>query len=254
MDHSALTGQADNTLAQLARTHWNASYRYSKAEYERFARKYAFNYRNLLPADRNARILDIGCAGGYFLFFLRSENFRNITGVDSNPAAIEFCRQNVIETARVADAHDYLLANGGSFDVIVCNHLIEHFPFARSLDLCRRMHSALAPGGRVIVTVPNAMTPWSGYHLFHDATHDHLYTPETLTETLEISGFSEVKVLPEGPVPYDALTLVRYVLWKLREAWLKAAFAIDVGIGRTVRTPKIMTQGLIGVGTRSVGS
>jgi SAM-dependent methyltransferase len=163
---------------------------------------------------------------------------------------VAICRENVGVTANVTDALEYVESHAGCFDVIVCNHVIEHFSRSGAMELCNSIYKALVPGGRAIITVPNGMTPWCGYQLYHDLTHDHLYTPESLMQVLDMSGFQGISLHAEGPVPYDALTGVRYALWKMREMCLRAAFAIDVGVGRAVRTHVILTQGIIGVGER----
>ena len=236
----------------MAREHWHAQYLYTDAEYERMRRKYAFNYKRLLPADRECSVLDVGCGGGYFLHFLKSMGFQRLSGVDADPDAVAICRKRVTDSAWAGDAVDYLRLHQGEFGLVVCNHLIEHYGRSESLMLTSALFAATAPGGRVIVSTPNAMTPWVGYHLFDDLTHDHLYTADSLAEALNISGFCDVEVHPEGPAPYDWATVARYLLWKCREAWLRFSFTVDVGVGRAKRCRIIVTQGLIGVGRRPV--
>ncbi|MFN0170062.1 MAG: class I SAM-dependent methyltransferase [Bryobacteraceae bacterium] len=238
----------NDLVRRLSQKHWHEQYVFSPAEYERRRRKAAFHYRKLLPPNREIHVLDVGCSGGFFLRFLQAEGFAHIRGVDTDADAVALCRQHVTPNAEVADAFEYLTGHPNRFDLISCHHVIEHFTPEQSLLLVRHIFDAVSPGGKVLVSVPNGMSPWAGYHTFDDLTHDHLYTSGSLRETLEIAGFSRVEVYPEGPVPYDVPTTIRYGLWKAREALLKFTFMLDVGIGRAKHCQIEVSAGLIATG------
>jgi 2-polyprenyl-3-methyl-5-hydroxy-6-metoxy-1,4-benzoquinol methylase len=237
----------DVTAVDYARAHWRTQYKYSPSEYIRMAKRYRHNFRRLLPQNKQADILDVGCAGGFFLYFLRSEGFMNARGIDPDPSAVEAARSMELP-AQMADAFQFLEEHEGCFDAITINQVIEHFPRESSLDLLRLIRNALRPHGRIIVSVPNGMTVFSGHMLFGDLSHDHLYTPKSLSDSLHSSGFINIVLFPEEPAPYDALTAVRWALWKMRNAYLKVAFAIDVGPGRANRVPALFTPSIIATG------
>src|SRR5881397_1294588 len=46
-----------------------------------------------LPADRQSRILDIGCGEGALLSFLEECGYRNIDGFDISPENIDICHK-----------------------------------------------------------------------------------------------------------------------------------------------------------------
>lgn len=142
---------------------------------------------------------------------------------------------------------DFLQSHIGQYDLIVSNHVIEHFTREESFEFLRRIYRSLRPRGRAIIATPNAMSPWACYHLFNDLTHDHFYTPESLRQALLMSGFTAATIRPESPVPYDFLTGVRYFVWKIREFYIKAQFAVDVGAGRNMRTQLVVSPAIIGV-------
>jgi 2-polyprenyl-3-methyl-5-hydroxy-6-metoxy-1,4-benzoquinol methylase len=237
----------DVTSVDYARAHWRTQYRYSPAEYIRMARRYRHNFSRLLPENKRAEFLDVGCAGGFFLYFLRSEGFINARGIDPDPSAVEAARSMDLP-AEAADAFQFLEENECRFDAISINQVIEHFPRESSLDLLRLIRRALRPGGRIIVSVPNAMTIFCGHMLFGDLSHDHLYTPKSLKDSLHSSGFANISLHPEEPAPYDALTSVRWAMWKVRNTFLKVSFAIDVGPGRVNRVPVLFTPSIIATG------
>lgn len=232
------------------RFHWEKQYDYSPDEYERHCRRYLWNYRSLLDLPRTARVLEIGCGGGFFLHFLRRAGYNCCIGIDLDPVAIEACNRNVTSEAFCADAETFLRESADKFDLIVSNHVVEHFPRVRALELLRAMNRSLSARGGICITTPNAMTPWAGFHLYNDPTHCRLYTPQTLEELLQ-AGLKRISICGEGPAPYDALTLARYLVWRIRRRWLFLQFATDVGVGRHKRIQPIFEQGLIARGYRN---
>lgn len=81
----------------------------------------------------------------------------------------------------------------GSFDVVLCNHVIEHVPdLPTALSELRRV---LRPRGLLIIGVPNEgclmgrarnrfIQPWIG----RTTDHVHFFTVQTLAEALRIGG------------------------------------------------------------------
>jgi 2-polyprenyl-3-methyl-5-hydroxy-6-metoxy-1,4-benzoquinol methylase len=230
--------------------HWAQQYDYSPSEYERRRRRYLWNYRLLLDLPRTSKILDIGCGGGFFLNFLQKAGYKCCSGIDLDPVAIEACHRHVTDRAFCVDATTFLGESSEKFDLIVSNHVIEHFPRPRALELLCAMKARLSNDGGICITVPNAMTPWAGFHLYNDPTHVRLYTPQTLEELLLEAGLKRISVRGEGPAPYDVPTLGRYLLWRIRRRWLSFLFAVDVGAGRTKRIQLLFEQGLIARGHR----
>ncbi|MBK7932397.1 MAG: class I SAM-dependent methyltransferase [Acidobacteria bacterium] len=55
----------------------------------------AVNYSDLLPGDRSARILDIGCGSGRFLEYLSGLGFAQLTGVDIDGRSIAGVREKL---------------------------------------------------------------------------------------------------------------------------------------------------------------
>ena len=102
----------------------------------------------------NKRVLDVGCATGYLARAL-VERGCVVTGVEYELAAAELARPSLTELV-VADLDDVDLAEqlaGKTFDSIVFGDVLEHLA-----DPDRVLQSAtrlLAPGGSVVISVPN---------------------------------------------------------------------------------------------------
>ena len=53
-----------------------------------FTAYYKANYLRRLPANRDARILVVSCGPGYLLNALAEAGYRNVVGIDSDPAKV----------------------------------------------------------------------------------------------------------------------------------------------------------------------
>jgi SAM-dependent methyltransferase len=109
---------------------------------------------NLDPKAPAGTWLDIGCGRGKWLGLAQDGGYEAI-GVDSNPSAIQQCRDggfHVIE----CDALEYLQSAGDeSFAVISAFHVLEHCPFEYCLNLVYQIARTLKPGGVLLIETPH---------------------------------------------------------------------------------------------------
>lgn len=172
--------------------------------YASFAAYYRANYLPHLPQDRAARILVISCGPGYLLDVLAKAGYRNIIGIDSDPEKIEHGRKRGLP-CDVAEAFPYLESKRGEFDVIIPEQELNHLTHDETIEFLQLCHAALTPGGRIIAYAMNGANPFVGAeNLAHNIDHFYIVTEYSLTQLLELGGFSEVR-------PF-ALKL--YVFWK----------------------------------------
>ena len=144
-------------------------------------------------------VLDAGCGDGINLFGLRTVAERHglnmrLFGVDYNPVRLARARR-VDADVRLQQGSLYRLPFAdASFDVVLCNHVIEHVPDTPSA--LAELHRVLRRGGLLIVGVPNegcllgrarnhVIQPWIG----RTTDHVHFFTVETVSETLRTAGF-----------------------------------------------------------------
>lgn len=143
------------------------------------------------------RVLDIGCGAGDLSADVRRA-FPNadIVGLDASAAGLEIARGKVPDATFLQRD---LLAAGQPEPPFrawathaVCSEVLEHVE--RPADLLDNARAYLAPGCRLIVTVPGG--PMSAYdrHIGHRAHYDS----ETIAATLEASGFEVERAMAAG--------------------------------------------------------
>jgi SAM-dependent methyltransferase len=140
------------------------------------------------------RLLDVGCATGKFLRLMQAVGWR-VSGIELDAAAAAKARG---VTPDVFEG-DPLAAPFAprSFDVVTSFHVVEHLPEPRAA--LSRMLEWLAPGGVMIVEVPNVGGVggrlfgryWSGLDFPRHLTH---FTPATMAAMVERAGGRVVDV------------------------------------------------------------
>ncbi|WPF83205.1 class I SAM-dependent methyltransferase [Sanguibacter sp. 4.1] len=144
-------------------------------------------------------VLDVGCATGYLAEAL-GRNGCTVSGIEYSTEAAEAARAHLDQLV-VADLNAVTLADafsGRSFDTVVFGDVLEHL-----LDPAAALRSAaslLAPGGKVVVSIPNVahgsvrLALLAGRWNYADrglldATHIRFFTYETLQDLLWDSGY-----------------------------------------------------------------
>ena len=140
-------------------------------------RELAAHVRRCLESVGNGRLLDIGCGEKPYECY-RTAHISEWVGFD------------VPENPR-ADVHGYadsLPFAGGSFDTALCTEVLEHV--SEPSTAVDELFRVLAPGGHVILTVPQ-------YFPVHEEPYDFFrYTPYGVRHLFEKSGFEIVTLTP----------------------------------------------------------
>jgi SAM-dependent methyltransferase len=135
------------------------------------------------------RVLDVGCGTGATLKTL--SEFGEVTGLDSSPEALRFCRIRGHERLVLARG-EQLPVLSASVAVITALDLLEHI--ADDAAAVREFARALRPGGLLLITVPAVPWLWSE----HDEALDHLrrYRGVRLRGILTNAGLEVVRLSP----------------------------------------------------------
>jgi O-antigen biosynthesis protein len=162
----------------------------------------------------DTKVLDLGCATGYFAKELKRKKCR-VTGIDNNSDALKeakkYCEK--IINCNLDDPVNNLIP-AEKFDYILLLDLIEHLPrFNRLLVLIKKY---LARNGKIIITTPNIAHLSIRLKLLNgnfdytefgilDNTHVHFFTRKSLTACLESNGFkinSLITPADFGQIPF----------------------------------------------------
>jgi SAM-dependent methyltransferase len=142
----------------------------------------------------NGRLLELGCAYGFFL--REAGRHFDVTGIEIAADAAEHCRRaglNVLQG--VAD--EASLRQIGHVDVIVLFDVIEHLPEPReTLALCQRY---LNPGGIIVITTGDfgsmvAKLAGVKWRLMTPPQHLWFFTPESMRRLSASLGLSMAHV------------------------------------------------------------
>lgn len=149
--------------------------------------------RRLPRVTPGARLLDVGFGDGRFLQLAERIGWE-VVGVDPDPHTVESARQHGL------DVHpggiEDLPGDGGRFDVITLNHVIEHVHSPRGT--LSAVFGLLKPGGLISIETPNIDAAghlefdryWRG---LEPPRHLTLFTWEALESLLREVGFSALR-------------------------------------------------------------
>lgn len=172
---------------------------YKVARYFTVRRKVALITR--LNGGRKGHLLDYGCGTGHFLAGVRQAGWQ-VAGLEPSPRARQEATarvgQPVLEPAALATLP------AGSFDIITLWHVLEHVHTLQ--NTLAQLVEKLAPGGRLLVAVPNPDSLDAQHYRQHWAAYDvprHLYhfVPATMRQLLASHGLRIAQTLP---LPLDA--------------------------------------------------
>jgi predicted TPR repeat methyltransferase len=197
-------------------------------------------YCRHLPQDKNARILDIGCGDGNFVYHLQQLGYKNASGIDVSEEQVAKGRSMGIQNLLCADLLQYLTDNKDLFDVIVAKDVIEHFTRDEVFEILFLVNKNLRKGGRFIMQVPNGQGMFYTSIFYGDYTHEMAYTESSINQVMLNTGFSSVRCYPTGPVPAGVVSRIRAVLWKLLVWKLKFWKMVETGSPRGIFTQNII--------------
>ena len=168
---------------------------------------------SLLPADKGARVLDLGCGTGLELEYYFSLNpGARVTGIDLSPDMLnalrdKFSKQNI----KLINASYFDVSFGEKcFDAAVSVESLHHFTAEQKLGLYRKLHAALKDNGQFVLTDYFAESDALETEYFRNLTElkkeqgiaddafYHYDTPLTVgheTEVLRNAGFGKIRVM-----------------------------------------------------------
>jgi SAM-dependent methyltransferase len=172
-------------------------------------REFARTAEFIAKQRKGGRLLDVGCAYGYFL--LEAQKHFEVAGIELAEEAAAHCRRaglNVL--SGTVDQHN--MDRLGTFDVITMLDVIEHLPSPReTLSLCEQH---LAPGGLLVITTGDFASPLArlmgaNWRLMTPPQHLWFFTRESLRHLSGSLGFTlegcshPAKIVPLGLILFQ---------------------------------------------------
>lgn len=197
-----------------------------RQRHEQRALYYRWFTKGWLDVPPSTPVLDIACGSGQLLYFLRQQGFTDLVGVDLDRTQVEIGRELGLD-CRCATIQDFLAEGSKPFGVVAMLDILEHFTREELFPVMEAVAARMAPGGRLIVSVPNADSPHGLRSTYADITHEISFTPTSLSELMFCHGLRVVAFRDPWPAPvsparaaYRALCLGTRKLEALRQKLL----------------------------------
>jgi 2-polyprenyl-3-methyl-5-hydroxy-6-metoxy-1,4-benzoquinol methylase len=172
---------------------------WTETETDRTVVDAAHQYQPYLPADRNARILDLGYGTGWFLAACLKLGYNDLTGADFGLAHKSYIADWAPDCITLHEIRDnmgeFLSTQKEHYDFIHMSHVIEHVPKYSLLWVVDALYLALKPGGTLLLRTPNMEGPCANSSFYVTLSHEYGFTGSNLISLLDICGFDEVRLI-----------------------------------------------------------
>lgn len=154
-------------------------------------------YRELLPSDKDARILDIGFGHGWFIAAALKLGYTHLEGADFGGDLRQLIRDWSPSVRAIHDIPEdigtFLKDRASTYDFIHFSHVIEHIPKHSLFFVVDALYQALKPGGTLLIRTPNMEGPAPNSTLFVTLGHEYGFTGSNLRSLLHISNFDDIR-------------------------------------------------------------
>lgn len=149
--------------------------------------KYLEILHGLLPPQ--SKILDVGCGGGVPIdkFFL--DKGHEVIGIDISEAQIALAKKHVPSGTFIVEDMSEFVDGEYTVDAVVSFYAIFHTKRETHKDIVRKLHTFLAPGGMLLITM--GATDWEGKEddFFGGQMEWSHYGKDTNIKLIEDAGF-----------------------------------------------------------------
>jgi SAM-dependent methyltransferase len=144
--------------------------------------------RSIIP-QKNVRILEIGCANGRLLGYLKEAGYGDVTGVDPSPGCARAAKLLYDITVETGTVFSFRKPSNG-YDFVVTLGVLEHIRDVKRA--VQNIREATSKDGRVFVGVPDASNLIAAQDApFQEFSTEHInfFSPASLQYLMEAAGF-----------------------------------------------------------------
>lgn len=159
---------------------------------------------------RPGRVLDVGCAAGYFLSVMQKEGWQ-VVGYEPSDAIRAQAQERLGGAPVHGGALEAAPLEPGSFDLVSFWDVIEHVP--DPIQTLRFVRTLLKPTGKLLIETQNVQSraaKWMGKKWQHYKHAEHIYhfDPGTLLKLFEAAGFELLENTPRLGGKYVSLGFI----------------------------------------------
>ncbi len=181
-----------------------------------------------LPADRNARILDIACGMGNSVHALREAGYQNVQGVDISAEQVAIAQARGLPVEQ-GDLFTRLEGQKDAWDALIAFDILEHLDREELLRLFDLARVALRPGGRLIAKTANANSLLGPRFRYLDFTHEIIFTERSLRAALLAADLHPVWIGGERYTPFTVGGWIRWLAASLGRGLWRAYLVAELG-------------------------
>ena len=137
---------------------------------------------------KEARILEIGCGTGHNLPMLAQ--FGRVDAIEIDPAARDVASQRLGKAVGDAPLPALPGVPDAHYDLIAVLDVVEHIE--DDVAALQAMRARLAPGGKILITVPAHQCMWSAHDVVNH--HHRRYSKTTLVKAIDAAGLRPRKL------------------------------------------------------------
>lgn len=195
------------------------------------------------PPSRTAKILDIGCGHGAFLYFLSKAGFMNAHGIDISPEQITEAAKLGIANVSCESAVNYLQKiQDAQLDVVLLFDILEHLDGPDLLQLLDEVYRVLCRGGLCLIHVPNGEGIFGMGVRWGDLTHSWAFTQGSARQMLLATGFSHIESFEERTIPHGIKSLMRRLIWEVGTFPFRLLYTAESGSTRAILSANFLVS------------
>ena len=215
---------------------------FNESAYSKSIKPILTRLKKWLPINKSIKYLDVACGAGQLLYGFKTMGFDNIYGIDVSPQQVLVAKK-ITSNVYEGDALEFLQKNINTFDLITAIDILEHLDKNEMFDFLDAIFLSLREGGRLILQMPNAESPFGHKIRYCDLTHENSFDPSNLNSILNIVGFKNFEIQECGPIVHGPLSFFRWLIWRLISFNLKVWNLAETGnIGSGVYTRVFLSK------------